>query len=104
MTLNSDCCMALALSGYEPCTNQVWYHLIHTSLSKDRAMPTLTDLNALVEQYAAAIPDLNLDGDCLEEYSTMLRWLQNQVETGEPSEWIVRKCLAYFKGFGLRAA
>jgi len=26
-------------------------------------MPTLTDLNALVEKFAAAIPNLNLDGD-----------------------------------------
>ena len=35
-------------------------------------MPTLTD------KYAAAIPDLNLDGDEQEEYSTVLLRLQNQ--------------------------
>jgi len=67
-------------------------------------MPTLTDLTALVEELTAAIPDLNLDGDDLEEYSTMLLWLQNQVETGEPSEAIVKKCLGYFARFNPRAA
>ena len=52
-------------------------------------VPILTDLTALVDRLAAVIPDLNLDGDEQEEYSTMLLWLQNQVETGEPSEAIV---------------
>jgi len=67
-------------------------------------MRTLADLNALVEKYAASISDLNLDGDELEEYSTMLLWLQNQVETGEPSEAIVKQSLAYFVKFESRAA
>ena len=67
-------------------------------------MPTLIDLTALVEKVAARIPDLNLDGDEQEEYSTMLLWLQNQVETGEPSSAIVDRCLAYFKHFESRAA
>ena len=67
-------------------------------------MPTLTDLTALVEQYAAAIPNLNLDGDEQEEYSTMLLWLQNQVEAGEPSSQIAQQCLAYFARFESRAA
>ena len=67
-------------------------------------MRTLTDLTALMAKYAVAIPDLKLDGDELEEYSTMLLWLQNQVETGEPSEAIVRQCLAYFARFESRAA
>ena len=67
-------------------------------------MPTLTDLTSLVERLAAAIPDLNLEGDDQEEYSTMLLWLQNQVETGEPSEAIVNRCLVYFKQFESRAA
>ena len=49
-------------------------------------MPTLTDLGKLVERFAAAIPELNLVGDEQEEDSTMLLRLQNQVETGEPSE------------------
>jgi len=34
----------------------------------------------------------------------MLLWLQNQVETGEPSERIVTECIAYFKQFNSRAA
>ena len=53
-------------------------------------MPTLTDLNALVEKFAAAIPNLNLDGDDQEEYSTMLLWLQNQVETAEQAAFGAR--------------
>ena len=60
-------------------------------------MQTLSDLGAVVDKFAAAIPDLNLDGDELEEYSTMLLWLQNQVETGESCEAIVSECLAYFR-------
>ena len=67
-------------------------------------MPSLTDLNALVEKFAAAIPNLNLDGNEQEEYSTMLLWLQNQVETGEPSERIVSECLAYLEQFRSQAA
>ena len=67
-------------------------------------MRTLTDLTALLEKYVAAIPALNLDGDELEEYSTMLLWLQNQVETGEPSERIVNECLAYLEQFRSQAA
>lgn len=67
-------------------------------------MPTLIDLTALVEKLASHIPDLNLDGDEQEEYSTMLLRLQNQVETGEPSSAIVDRCLAYFKHFESRAA
>ena len=67
-------------------------------------MPTLTDLTVLVEKLAAGLPDLNLDGDEQEEYSTMLLWLQNQVETGEPSERIVGECLEYFKRLESRAA
>jgi hypothetical protein len=62
-------------------------------------MPTLADLDKLIERFAAAIPDLNLDGDEQEEYSTMLLWLQNQVETGEPSERIVRECLDWLNRF-----
>ena len=55
-----------------------------------------------MQEYAAAIPDLNLEGDQQEEYSTMLLWLQNTVETGEPSEAIVNRCLAYFSQFETR--
>jgi hypothetical protein len=56
----------------------------------------LTDLDALVQKFVAVIPELNLTGDEQEEYSTMLLWLQNQVETGEPAEWIVDECMKYF--------
>lgn len=56
-----------------------------------------------MKKFAAAIPNMNLDGDEQEEYSTMLLWLQNQIETGEPSEAIVKQCLEYFAGFESRA-
>jgi hypothetical protein len=67
-------------------------------------MPAVADLDLLVEKLASAIPDMNLSGDEQEEYSTMLLWLQNQVETGEPSEAIVNQCLAYFRRRESRAA
>ncbi len=67
-------------------------------------MPNDEELGALVERLAAGLPKLNLDGDEQEEYSTMLLWLQNQVETGEPSEGIVQQCLNYFGRFESRAA
>jgi hypothetical protein len=67
-------------------------------------MQTLSDLTLLLEKYIAAIPALNLDGDELEEYSTVLLQFQNQLETGEPSERIVKTCLAYLEGFKSIAA
>ena len=67
-------------------------------------MPNNAELSALIERLAAALPKLNLDGDKQEEYSTMLLWLQNQVETGEPSERVVRQCLEYFGRFESQAA
>lgn len=67
-------------------------------------MPTITDLSALIERLAAALPKLNLDGDEQEEYSTMLLWLQNQVDTGEPNVKIVQQCLEYFGRFASLAA
>jgi hypothetical protein len=67
-------------------------------------MHSLDPLTALVDQLASAIPRLNLGGNEPEEYSSMLSWLQNQVETGEPSEAIVSKCLAYFAKFESRIA
>lgn len=69
-----------------------------------RCMATLTDLNSLVEQYAAAIPSLNLDGDEQEEYSTILLTLQNTVETGEPNERIVKECLSHLRRFEARVS
>jgi hypothetical protein len=62
-------------------------------------MPTLTDLYKLIESFAAAIPDLNMDGDEQEEYSTMLLRLQNQVELGEPDMAIVSDCLDWLNRF-----
>jgi hypothetical protein len=62
-------------------------------------MQSIIDLNLLVEKYAALPPELNLDGDEQEEYSTMLLRLQNQVETGDPSEWIVNECVAWLAKF-----
>ena len=67
-------------------------------------MPNIVELGALIERYAAALSKLNLAGDDQEEYSTMLLWLQNQVEAGEPSERIVQQCLEYFERFESRAA
>ena len=56
------------------------------------------------KKFANAISSLNLDGDEQEEYSTMLLWLQNQVETGEPNDEIVSECLNYFNRFQSLAA
>ena len=38
-------------------------------------MQSLSDLTALVEKHAAALPDLNLVSDEQEKYSTTLLWL-----------------------------
>ena len=67
-------------------------------------MQSLLDLQVLVDKNAAALPNLNLEGDDQEEYSTMLLWLQNQLETGEPSAKIVGECLRYFKRYEWVAA
>ena len=67
-------------------------------------MPNMMELNALIERFAATLPKLDLEGDEQEQYSTMLLWLQNQVEAGEPSDKIVQECLAYFGQFESRAA
>lgn len=62
-------------------------------------MQTVYALYKLVDKYASEIEKLNLDGDQLEEYGTVLLHLQNQVETGEPSQKIVDQCLAYLARF-----
>ena len=67
-------------------------------------MPNNVELSALVERLSARLPKLNLEGDEQEEFSTMLLWLQNQVETGEPSERSARQCLEYFGRFESLAA
>ena len=56
-------------------------------------MKSVYSLCVLVDKYASEIEKLNLDGDQLEEYSTILLRLQNTVETGEPNERIVNECL-----------
>jgi len=61
-------------------------------------MQSLLDLYLLVDKYAAALPHLNFEGDDQEEYTTMLLWLQNQVEGGTPSQKIVDEFLAYLSG------
>jgi hypothetical protein len=66
-------------------------------------MPTQY-LTTLVERLAAAIPDLKLDGDEQEEYSTMLSRLEDQAETDDPNDTIVNECLEYFKQANARAA
>jgi len=58
-------------------------------------MQSLLDLHLLVDKYAEILPHLALDGDKQEEYSTMLLWLQNQVEGGTPNPRIVDRCLEY---------
>jgi len=67
-------------------------------------MQSLTDLTLLLQKYVAGIPALNLDGDELEEYSTVLLQFQNQLETGEPNDQVVKKCLAYLEQFKSQAA
>lgn len=62
-------------------------------------MQSVYALYKLVDKYASEIEKLDLDGDQLEEYSTVLLHLQNQVETGEPSHKIVEQCLAYLSRF-----
>ena len=62
------------------------------------------DLTSIKVKQEFSTTHLDLDGDAQEEYSTMLLWLQNQVEMGEPSENIVKQCLEYFAEFQSRAA
>jgi hypothetical protein len=65
-------------------------------------MQSLYGLYVLVDRYATAIEKLNLNGDEREEYSTVLLRLQNQVETGEPSDRIVNECLDWLSRFTSR--
>jgi hypothetical protein len=67
-------------------------------------MQPLLDLYLLVDKYAAALPDLDLDGDEQEEYSTMLLWFQNQVEGGRPNQTYVEKCLDWLERFTTRVS
>ena len=67
-------------------------------------MQSIYGLYLLMDEYATAIEKMNLDGDELEEYSTVLLRLQNQVETGEPSDRIVNECLDWLSRFTSRVA
>ena len=67
-------------------------------------MQSVYALFKLVDKYASEIEKLDLDGDQLEEYCTVLLHLQNQVEMGEPSHKIVDQCLAYLSRFSAPVA
>ena len=65
-------------------------------------MQSIYSLYLIVDKYATQIEKLNLDGDQLEEYSSVLLHLQNQVETGAPSERIVNQCIEILSRFTSR--
>ena len=65
-------------------------------------MQSIYSLYLIVDQYATQIEKLNLDGDQLEEYSSVLLHLQHQVETGAPSERIVNLCIEILSRFTSR--
>jgi hypothetical protein len=67
-------------------------------------MQTAYSLYKLVDKYASEIEKLDLNGAQLAEYSTVLRQLQKQVETGEPSQKIVNQWLAYLSKFSFPVA
>jgi hypothetical protein len=71
----------------------VSYQLSHTGSAQDEGMQSLLALYILVDKYAARIPDLNLEGDEQEEYSTILLWLQNQVEAGRRTQPLLTTAL-----------
>ena len=66
-------------------------------------MRSLLDLHLLVDKYAALLPELDLDGDDQEEYSTVLLQLQNQVEGGTPNMIYVDRCLAWLARYDVQA-
>jgi len=67
-------------------------------------MQSAYSLYKLVDKYASEIEKLNLNGTQLAEYSTVLRQLQQQVETGEPSHKIVTHWLAFRSKFPIPIA
>ncbi len=67
-------------------------------------MQSTYSLYKLVDQYASEIEKLNLNGAQLAEYGTVLRQLQQQVETGEPSHKIINNWLAYLSRFPISIA
>ena len=67
-------------------------------------MKSIYTLCQLVEQYASEIEKLNLDGDQLREYGTILVRLQSTVGTGHPNESIVNGCLRSLSEWNHRQA
>jgi hypothetical protein len=67
-------------------------------------MQPLIELHILVDEYAMALPKLDLDGDDQEEYSTVLLHLQNQVEGGTPNQTFVDHCLRWLERFTTKAS
>lgn len=65
-------------------------------------MRSIYSLFLIVDKYATQIEKLNLDGDQLEEYRSVLFHVQNQIETGAPSDRIVDQCVEILKRFTSR--
>ena len=70
----------------------------------DDFMQSVYSFYKLVDKHASEIEKLNLNAAELAEYSTALRQLQRQVETGEPSHKIVSQWLAYLSRFPIPIA
>ena len=87
-----------------PLFAQIPYQQIHIRLNEDGRMQSVYSLYVLVDKYASEIEKLNLDGDQLEQYSTILLRLQNTVETGNPNERIVDECLRSLSEWDRRPA
>lgn len=62
-------------------------------------MAITANLHKLVEDFAADLERLNLDGDQQEAYSTMLCRLESQADRDEPNWGIVEECRAYLERF-----
>jgi len=58
-------------------------------------MAILTNLQALVEKYAARLELLELTGEEQEEYGTMLCRLENQADREQPNQAIVEECVSF---------
>jgi len=62
-------------------------------------METLKVLGAATYLYALTGLHLEMTGEEQEEYATMLLWLQNQVEMGDPNPKIVERSRAWLNNF-----
>ena len=61
--------------------------------------PVQTNLLALVHEFGAALPGLELADDEQEEYSAVLLWFQNTIRGRAPNPRIVDECIAYLRPF-----